>query len=93
MAKPVQESSEDSASRVVEAVGSAGAGGNTISAEVMEKVMSDAVMDCAKKGISDPELIREAKLAARKEYKAAVAKAEAERIAAEAAAREAREGK
>lgn len=44
-------------------------GPRTFSSAMIEKAMSDAVLDCMKEGITDPDIIRARKLAAREHIK------------------------
>jgi hypothetical protein len=81
----------DGKTEVQKAAGTAGAsgGGGTGAASGLSSLDIQAAMDeaaeaCAKKGITDPDEIREAKLAAREKVKADYREAEAKRIRDEA---------
>lgn len=74
--------------KTVEAVGTAGAGGAKGLGRRIQEAMDAATIKAMEDGITDPDEIRELKLKARGEAKEAHAKEEAERLAAEAAARE-----
>lgn len=54
--------------KVVEAVGVA-LGGERLNAKAIEQAMVDATNKCAEEGITDPNVIRERKLAARQALK------------------------
>lgn len=72
--------------KVVETTGTAAAG-SSISARAIEEAMTNAAAECHRKGITDDDEIREAKLAARQRVKDDFAKqqARAEREARAAA--------
>ena len=60
-------------SKIVEAVGSISIShspGGRARSEAIQAAMSAAVLECSAQGITDPELIREAMLAARERVKA-----------------------
>lgn len=75
-------------SKIVEAVGAAGAGNRTIglTAAMVEKAMSEATLAAQAEGITDPDEIRARKLAARQALKDSV-RAEQQRLAEEAKAK------
>ena len=68
---------------IQQAAGNAGSSSNDLSGEAIQDVMARAVEECAEAGITDPDEIREAKLAAREKFKKEM------REAAEKASREA----
>jgi hypothetical protein len=58
-----------SESRIVEAVGAATGGSNDLSAADIQNAMDRAAADAQAEGITDPDVIRDRKLAARKAVK------------------------
>lgn len=54
--------------KIAAATGTAGGGSNDLSGAGIEAAMNKAAEDAAKKGITDPDRIRDVKLAARKAY-------------------------
>lgn len=76
MAKP--------ATKIAAATGTAGAGSMGLAAKGIEDAMAKAAAECHRKGITDDEEVREAKLAARAKFKRdhAAREAKAQREAA-----------
>lgn len=60
---------EEEAPKVAEAVGTAASSVEGISAREVEEAMTQAVVDANKEGITDPDKIRDRKLAARQAVK------------------------
>jgi hypothetical protein len=60
-----------SKSKIVEAAGMAVAG-TGVTSKIIEDAMAQATLDCAAKGITDPDKIRAAKLEARARVKAEI---------------------
>lgn len=58
------------APKIVEAAGTS-VGAKHLTAKMIEEAMAQAVVDCAKEGVIDPDEIRKRKLAAREQIKRA----------------------
>lgn len=78
---------DKTAVQIAEAVGTASGGQGDIPADVIQQAMDEATKACFAKGVTDPDAIREAKLAARQAVKDefAAAQRKAAREAAKAA--------